>query len=219
MIEQVRTWDRSTGEVRTLTPADCRFGYRTSRFKTEPGRFVVLAVRFELPLDGSSAPIRYAELAGALGVELGARVPLAEARAAVLAAAVAQGHGARPGRPRHVERWVVLHEPGPRRHGVRGAAGAGAAAPRDRTAVPPAYPAADGSVKTSAAWLIERAGFARGYGNERVRLSSKHTLALTNRGSATTADLLALAAEVQNGVADDVRRASSRFEPVVVGVG
>jgi UDP-N-acetylmuramate dehydrogenase len=72
-------------------------------------------------------------------------------------------------------------------------------------------------VKTSAAWLIEQAGFAKGHGNDRVSLSTKHTLALTNRGSATTADLIELAREVRDGVAE-------RFgvhlvnEPVLVGV-
>ena len=68
----------------------------------------------------------------------------------------------------------------------------------------PAFPQPDGSVKTSAAWLIEQAGFGKGYGNERVSLSTKHTLALTNRGGATTADLLALAAR-------DPRRRARQF--------
>ncbi len=63
----------------------------------------------------------------------------------------------------------------------------------------PAWPQ-DGGVKTSAAWLIERAGFGKGYGGDRLSLSTKHTLALTNRGGATTADLLALAREIRDGV-------------------
>ena len=66
----------------------------------------------------------------------------------------------------------------------------------------PSYPQGDGTVKTSAAWLIEQAGFGKGYGNERVALSGKHTLALTNRGGASTADLLTLAGEVRDGVHD-----------------
>ncbi len=80
----------------------------------------------------------------------------------------------------------------------------------------PAWPQPDGRVKTSAAWLIERSGFAKGHGNERVALSTKHTLALTNRGSARTEDLLALAREIRDGV-------EARFgirlvnEPVLVG--
>jgi UDP-N-acetylmuramate dehydrogenase len=80
----------------------------------------------------------------------------------------------------------------------------------------PRWEQADGTTKTSAAWLIENAGFGKGYGNGRAALSGKHTLALTNRGAARTDDLLALAAEVQRGVYD-------RFgvwlvnEPVLVG--
>jgi UDP-N-acetylmuramate dehydrogenase len=80
----------------------------------------------------------------------------------------------------------------------------------------PAWPQPDGLVKTSAAWLIEHAGFARGYGNDRVRLSSRHTLALTNRGGATTTELLELARELRDGVA---RRYAITLvnEPVLVG--
>ena len=74
----------------------------------------------------------------------------------------------------------------------------------DAAALPsgaPAYPQPDGAVKTSAAWLIERSGLEKGYGTSRVALSTKHTLAVTNRGTATTADLLELAAEVGDRVA------------------
>jgi UDP-N-acetylmuramate dehydrogenase len=80
----------------------------------------------------------------------------------------------------------------------------------------PAYPQPDGRVKTSAAWLIDHAGFGKGYGAGRVTLSTKHTLALTNRGTATTGDLLALAREVRDGVE---RRFGIRLEnePVLVG--
>jgi UDP-N-acetylmuramate dehydrogenase len=80
----------------------------------------------------------------------------------------------------------------------------------------PRWPLPDGRVKTSAAWLIEHAGFSRGYGRGQVRISTKHTLALTNRGGATTEELLALAREVRDGV-------QARFgvrlvnEPVIVG--
>jgi UDP-N-acetylmuramate dehydrogenase len=82
----------------------------------------------------------------------------------------------------------------------------------------PAYPQPDGSVKTSAAWLIEHAGFGKGHpGHGPATLSRKHTLALTNRGDATTKDLLGLAREIRDGV-------EARFgirlvnEPVLVGV-
>lgn len=84
-------------------------------------------------------------------------------------------------------------------------------------AVPPAYPAEEGCTKTSAAWLIDKAGFTKGYGTGPARISTKHTLALTNRGQATTADLLALAREVVAGVRDAFG-VTLVNEPVTVGV-
>ena len=199
----MRVWDRTLRGVRTFASADCRFGYRTSRFKADPARHVVLSVTFQLRQGDLGAPVAYAELARALGVELGERAPLADVRRGRAGAARRQGHGARPDRPRHLERRVVLHQPGGRRR-------------RRCPTARPAWPQPDGRVKTSAAWLIEHAGFAKGYGTGTVALSGKHTLALTNRGGATTDELLALAREVRDGVAE-------RFgivlvnEPVLVG--
>lgn len=82
---------------------------------------------------------------------------------------------------------------------------------------PPAFPAGDGQVKTSAAWLIDKAGFTKGYGSGPARISTKHTLALTNRGAATTEDLLALAREVVAGVREAFG-VTLVNEPVTVGV-
>ncbi|HEY0240391.1 MAG TPA: UDP-N-acetylmuramate dehydrogenase, partial [Friedmanniella sp.] len=90
-ITTVRTLDRSTGKVRTLFAVECGFGYRTSVFKTHPGRYVVLDVTFQLRLASLSAPVRYAELARVLGVEVGARVPAAQVRDAVLALRASKG--------------------------------------------------------------------------------------------------------------------------------
>ena len=87
----VRTLDRSTGQRKTFFPIECGFGYRTSRFKSDPGRFVVLSVTFQLPLGSMSQPIRYPELARVLGVEVGQRAPAAEVRQAVLALRSAKG--------------------------------------------------------------------------------------------------------------------------------
>jgi UDP-N-acetylmuramate dehydrogenase len=82
---------------------------------------------------------------------------------------------------------------------------------------PPSWPEADGRVKTSAAWLIERAGFTRGHGDPAtIAISSKHTLALTNRGAGTTALLVALAREVADGVEREFG-VSLVPEPVFVG--
>jgi UDP-N-acetylmuramate dehydrogenase len=201
-VASVRVWDRRLRGVRTFANADCGFGYRTSRFKADPGRHVVLSVTFQLRQGSLGGPIAYAELARTLGVELGERAPLADVRRAVLALRSGKG--------------MVLDAAD---HDTWSAGSFFTNPVVAADAVPegaPAWPQEDGAVKTSAAWLIEHAGFARGHGNGRVALSSKHTLALTNRGGASTADLLALAREVRDGV-------ETRFgirlvnEPVLVG--
>ena len=204
-IASVRVWDRRLRGVRTFAAADCGFGYRHSRFKADPGRHVVLDVTFQLRTGTLGAPVTYAELARTLGVEPGGRAPLADVRDAVLSLRRAKG--------------MVLDEAD---HDTW-SAGSFFTNPvlhADRaTALPagaPRWEQPDG-VKTSAAWLIEQAGFHKGYGNERVSVSTKHTLALTNRGTGTTADLLDLAREVRDGVE---ARTGVRLvnEPVLVGV-
>jgi UDP-N-acetylmuramate dehydrogenase len=199
-ITEVVAYDRRAGETVTLPAAECGFSYRHSRFKADPARFVVLRVRFELEdADGLSAPLRYAETARALGVETGERVPVERARETVLKLRAGKGMVLDP---EDHDTWSagsfftnpVLTEA---EHAAFLARVAERLGP---DAAPPAYPAGDGLVKTSAAWLIDRAGFTKGYGDGPARISTKHTLALTNRGSATTADLLALAREVRDGV-------------------
>ena len=185
-IASVRTLERVTGKVRTFAKADCGFGYRTSRFKTAPGEYVVLSVDFQLRLSPHSEPIGYAELARSLGVEVGERAALADVASAVLALRSSKG--------------MVLDADD---HDTWSAGSFFTNPVLPADAIPdgaPAWAQPDGSVKTSAAWLIEQAGFAKGYGEGAVRLSTKHTLALTNRGDATTADLLALAREIRDGV-------------------
>ena len=161
----------------------------------------MLGVTFRLSRDELSAPVRYAELAKALGVGEGERVPLADARAAVLDAAPGQGDGAGPGRPGQPQRGLVLHQPGP---GPRRSSPSVERRAEARSGHPvsvPRYPAPDGQVKISAAWLIEQAGFGKGYpAHGRARISSKHTLALTNPGGADTASLIGLAREIRDGV-------------------
>ena len=183
-IARVRVWDRVLKGQRTFAAVDCGFGYRWSRFKADPGRHAILDVTFQFRTSRLSAPVAYAELARTLGVEVGERAPLQEVREAVL--------GLRRGK------GMVLD---PADHDTWSA---GSFFTNPFVAVAPegapAYPQPDGRVKTSAAWLIEQSGFAKGYGNERVSLSTKHTLALTNRGGASTADLTALAHEVRDGV-------------------
>jgi UDP-N-acetylmuramate dehydrogenase len=204
-VASVRCWDRQAGAQRTFAAAECGFGYRTSRFKREPQRYVVLAVTFQLRLGALSEPVRYAELARALGVEVGARAPMTDVREAVLR--LRAGKGMVLDAADH-DTWSAgsfftnpLLDPA-----------VADALPPDA----PRWPQPDGTVKTSAAWLIDHAGFAKGHGNDVVALSGKHPLALTNRGAASTADLLALATEVQRGVHDrfGVRLVN---EPVLVG--
>jgi len=201
-IASVRVWDRTLRGVRTFANADCGFGYRTSRFKADPDRHVVLDVTFQLAVGTLGTPVRYAELARTLGVEEGGRAPLGAVREAVLE--LRRGKG------------MVLD---PDDHDTWSAGSFFTNPVLDAADVPegaPAWPLPDGRVKTSAAWLIEHAGFAKGHGSGRAALSGKHVLALTNRGGATTEELLALAREVRDGVeaAYGVRLVN---EPVLVG--
>ncbi|MER7661181.1 UDP-N-acetylmuramate dehydrogenase [Streptomyces sp. NPDC096193] len=216
-ITEVVAYDRGSGETVTLSNAECAFSYRHSRFKEHPERYVVLRVRFELEeAGGLSAPLKYAETARVLGVEPGDRKELAEVRRAVL--------GLRAGKgmvldPEDHDTWsagsfftnpiLEADEYAAFLDRVRERLG-------DETA-PPAYPAGDGRTKTSAAWLIDKAGFTKGYGTGPARISTKHTLALTNRGGATTEDLLALAREVVTGVREAFG-VTLVNEPVTVGV-
>lgn len=209
-VASVRTWDRQEGRVRTLAAADCEFAYRHSRFKEERfrggPRFVILEVTFQLPIADLSGPVRYPELARVLGIEVGARAPLPEVRTAVLGLRRSKG--------------MVLdaadHDTWSAGSFFTNPVLAPAVAARLPEAAP-RWPMPDGGVKTSAAWLIEHAGFGRGFGLPGpAALSTRHTLALTNRGTARSKDLLELARVIRDGV-------RSAFgvelvpEPVLVG--
>ena len=195
MVTGVRILDRRTGEISVVRPADCGFGYRTSVFKHSE-RWIVLDVTFRLPLSKQSAPVRYAELAAALDVPIGARADAAEVREAVLRLRAGKGMVLDPADPDTYSAGSFFTNP------VLGTgAHADLAARAAAVGTVPSWPGeADGTVKISAAWLIERAGFAKGYGDLHVAISTKHTLALTNRGTGTTAGLLALAREIRDGV-------------------
>ena len=204
-IASVRVWDRRLHGVRTFASADSGFGYRHSRFKADPGRHVVLDVTFQLSQGTLGTSVGYAELARGLGVEVGELAPIADVRETVL------GLRARKG--------MVLDAAD---HDTWSAGSFFTNPVVDTAAVPegaPAWEQPDGRVKTSAAWLIEHAGFSKGYGLEQgapASLSSKHTLALTNRGGATTADLLSLAREIRDGV-EAAYGIGLVNEPVLVG--
>jgi UDP-N-acetylmuramate dehydrogenase len=215
VIRAVRCWDRRGGEVVTLAPEQCGFGYRSSAFKGND-RWIVLEVTFALGRSVAGPPIRYAQLAAALGVELGTTVPASEVRAAVLDVRRSKGMVVDPADPDSVSAGSFFTNPilGPEEFAALERRVAGRLGPG---VVPPGWPEQGGRTKTSAAWLIERAGFGRGYGDGKVGLSAKHTLALVNRGGASTAELVALAREVRDGVAEafGVRLVP---EPKLVGV-
>ncbi len=198
IVALIRTWDRETQAVKSLPLIKAQFGYRDSMLKRTmtdgpwgpTPRYVVLDVTFHTRMASLSAPVRYQQLATALGVEIGARVPITEVRAAVLELRASKG--------------MVLD---PNDHDTW-SAGSFFTNPIIASDVlpdgAPAYPAAgDGLVKTSAAWLIEHAGFPKGFAvtpDAPASLSSKHTLALTNRGGASASDVLDLARAIRAGV-------------------
>ncbi|WP_200816109.1 UDP-N-acetylmuramate dehydrogenase [Nocardiopsis sp. JB363] len=214
-IREVLVLDRTTGDLVTMSNADCGFTYRDSSFKGHD-RYVVCEVVFELRRGPMSRPVRYAEVARTMGVEAGERVPLDKARDVVLGLRRGKGMVLDPGDPDTRSAGSFFTNPilSPEDY----------AAFRERAterlgpdAEIPGHPDDQGNVKLSAAWLIDRAGFTKGYGDGPARISGKHTLALTNPGGASTADLLDLAREVRAGVetAFGVRLVN---EPVMVGV-
>ena len=211
-IARVRTWDRVAGEYRTFVADQCGFAYRDSVFKRSrdpqqaTGRYVVLEVWFQFINASRSMPIGYAQLAQHLGVDVGDRVPSREVRAAVLALRSSKG--------------MVLDDADPDTRSAGSFFTNPIITPEVAAGLPddaPRFAQPDGLVKTSAAWLIDHAGFGKGFpGVGPARLSSKHVLALTNHDDATTQQVVELARQVRDGVA-------ARFgvdlvpEPVLVG--
>ena len=206
VITRVRAFDRKSRELLDLTPAECGFSYRGSRFKSEADRWVVTEVEFALAPGGHSEPPRYAELARAL--DGGQRASLEAVRRAVLELRRSKG--------------MVLDKEDPDTHSSGSfftnpiLDPAAYAALVERAGEPVlSYPDSGGH-KVPAAWLIDHAGFTKGYGSS-ARLSTKHALAITNPGGASAADVMALAREIRD-------RVHERFgvtlvnEPVLVGL-
>jgi UDP-N-acetylmuramate dehydrogenase len=222
-LREVLVLDRVTGQERVLTPDDLGFGYRTSVLKRSAAalgavRFVVLSVTFELRATGSEpgagaagevvgAAVRYRQLATALDVDLGAHVPVERVRAAVLELRASKGmvldaadHDTWSAGSFFTNPILPLVDDAVGRVTAQDVLPEGA----------PAYSVLDHRtgeadpdvVKTSAAWLIEHAGFSRGYtaGGTAASLSTKHTLALTNRGTAAAQDIVDLARRIRAGV-------------------
>ena len=217
VVEELRVLDRRTGAVSSMRGSDAQFGYRRSVLKREPGRWVVLDVTFRLPRDPHGAPVRYGELARLLGTEPGRRVPAADLRAAVIDLRRAKGMVLDPRDSDTVSAGSFFTNPildetefFKLERRVEATLGPGAGLP--------GYPTGShGRMKTSAAWLIDHSGFEKGYGRpDGIAISSRHVLALTNRGSGTTAELLALAHEIAGGVEQRWGVALTP-EPVLVG--
>jgi UDP-N-acetylmuramate dehydrogenase len=195
-IRRVRLLDRRSGEDRWVPPDALQFGYRTSVLRHSQAA-IVLEVEFALNADGLSAPLRYGELTTALGAAPADRADPARVREAVLS--LRSRKGMVLDEADH-DTWSVgsfFTNPvvTPAEFDmVRSRAGKGAGPV-------PNYPAPNG-VKLAAGWLVERAGFGKGYPGDGApaRLSTKHALALTNRGGATTAEVIALARTVRDGI-------------------
>ncbi|HXS63312.1 MAG TPA: UDP-N-acetylmuramate dehydrogenase [Streptosporangiaceae bacterium] len=221
-IVDVRAFDRATEAIETFGVQACGFGYRTSTFKrtgwplSPTGRYVVLEVTFALGRDSLSAPVRYAELAGRLGVSVGDRAPLAKVRDAVLELRRGKGMVLDPVDPDTASAGSFFTNPLVDRPAL--AEIERIAAVRWPGTSVPRYPAENDCVKVPAGWLIERAGFTKGFdGPGAARISTKHTLALTNSGGATAADLMGLARQVVAGVRETFGVELTN-EPTLVGL-
>lgn len=218
-IAMVRTYDRQTQSIKSLANFDLKFGYRDSLLKqtTDGGspRYVVLTVQFQLGLGRMSAPVRYPELARELGIEVGARTYANDVRRAVLKLRAAKG--------------MVLDAADRDTYSTGSFFTNPVVEASVAEALPegaPKYPMPDGRLKLSAAWLIDRAGFGKGFGLDadagyevaggRAALSTKHTLAVTNRGKASAEDLLSIARLVADGVE---QRFGIRLQPEPLLIG
>ncbi|WP_433659875.1 UDP-N-acetylmuramate dehydrogenase [Nocardia sp. CA-128927] len=213
LLRRVQLLDRRSGAIRWVEPGELGFGYRTSVLKHRDDA-LVLAVDFALDPSGASAPLRFGELATMLGADNGESRPAAEVRDAVLRLRAGKGMVLDPADHDTWSAGSFFTNPVVPEDRVSAVRAAISAHVGDVTV--PTYPAPDG-VKFSAGWLIERAGFAKGFPgpDAPARLSTKHTLALTNRGGATAADLVDLARTVRDGVAE---RFGIELEPEPVTV-
>ena len=181
-ITQVRTYDRHVKAIKTFTNSECEFQYRDSHFKSHPGRYIVLEVSFQLRQGEFTTPIMYAELGKKLGIEIGEKAPVAATRTAVLE--LRKSKGMLLSKDDH-DSWSAgsfFTNP--------------IISPEQASKLPsdaPAWPMSDGRIKTSAAWLIEHSGIHKGDSHGGAGISTKHVLALTNKGDATASDIAELA--------------------------
>jgi UDP-N-acetylmuramate dehydrogenase len=206
-ISMVRAYDRVARTFVDLDASACGFAYRTSIFKRSD-RWIVTNVRFVLG-SGREEEVRYGELARALSTSEGSRVSSRIVRDTVITLRRAKGMVLDANDPESVSVGSFFVNPIVDTTMLANiAARAGA--------TPPSFNAGNGRHKVAAAWLVERAGFVKGWGEGRVGVSQKHTLALVNRGGATTGELLTLARAVRDGV-DALFGVTLEPEPVLLG--
>ena len=188
VIARVRTYDRREKAVKTFTADQCEFSYRNSIFKREAGRYVILDVTFQLRRGDQSLPIKYKELADALGVALESRVPTRDLRNAVLALRAKKGMLVDA--DHHIQSAGSFF--------VNPIISAEVSATLPEAA--PRWPQTDGTVKVSAAWLMEHAGVVKGERLNGAKISEHHVLALANAGDAKADDIISLARSAQDRV-------------------
>ena len=187
-IARVKTYDRSKGEVKTFTNAECKFSYRNSIFKEQPGKYVILTVTFQLRKGAQSLPIAYAELAKQLSVNIGDQVEVTKVRQAVLKLRASKGM--------LINLENEINSAGSFFVNPILSKSAADKLPADA----PRWPQNDGKVKTSAAWLMEHSGVVKGEKLAVAQISNKHVLALTNSGDATAEDIIELARRARKKV-------------------
>ncbi len=197
----VRAYDCVDDRFVELPKEACELAYRDSRFKREPGRFVVTRVRLRVARSRKCVPIAYRELAQVLGVPLGGQAPLAEVQQAVLVLRRSKGMVLDANDPESVSAGSFFVNPVVDEKGFaaaqRRAEEVGAVAPGE---VLPHFAIAAGRFKLAAAWLVEHAGFPKGFTSQNIGVSRKHALALVHRGGGSTTELISLARQIQNGV-------------------
>lgn len=207
-IVSVRVYDRSAERFDALPACACGFGYRASIFKRNE-RWIVTSVRFSFLASSDAAPVRYAELARALSVPTGRRPSMRAVRQAVLGLRRTKGMVVDPHDPESISAGSFFVNPIVSNDAFERIAG--------RTGErPAAFPEPDGRTKIAAAWLVEHAGFPKGWSLGKVGVSRKHALALVNRGGATARELLEAARRIRDGVRDRFGVALE-LEPVLVG--
>ncbi len=187
-IARVKTYDRSKGEVKTFTNAECKFSYRNSIFKEQPGNYVILSVTFLLRKGAQSLPIAYAELAKQLSVNIGDRAEVTKVRQAVLKLRASKGM--------LINLENEINSAGSFFVNPILSKSAADKLPADA----PRWPQNDGKIKTSAAWLMEHSGVVKGEKLAGAQISNKHVLALTNSGDATAEDIIELAKRARKKV-------------------